>query len=215
MPFGPVHRQGNQPAACSCSSLVSTRLTLGKYSCDQTLLPTGKNKASVFERAARSLPAPAHLFPGKVKINPGHRVGSGYFSTAGKGQAGQWDRTGKTGKEGKKKAGEVLLFAFAVQKHQQMEKGVRPAGRSSLLAEQQDRKLDIHSGVCGVQVGVCDSVILVSAVRVNTGLPGTETDSGHLLPVLPLAEERQALVKKGPAPRWLPGMGHDALGTIP
>lgn len=119
----------------------------------------------------------------------------------------------KQGKREKKKAGEVLLFAFAVQKHQQMEKGVRPAGRSSLLAEQQDRKLDIHSGVCGVQVG--DSVILVSAVRVNTGLPGTETDSGHLLPVLPLAEESQALVKKGPAPRWLPGMGHDALGTIP
>lgn len=103
MPFGPVHRQGHQPAACSCSSLVSTRLTLGKYSCDQTLLPTGKNKASVSERAACSLPAPAHVFPGKVKINPGHRVESGYFSTAGKGQAGQWDRTGKTGKEGKKK----------------------------------------------------------------------------------------------------------------
>lgn len=104
MPFGPVHRQGHQPAACSCSSLVSTRLTLGKYSCDQTLLPTGKNKASVSERAACSLPAPAHVFPGKVKINPGHRVESGYFSTAGKGQAGQWNRTGKIGKEGKKKS---------------------------------------------------------------------------------------------------------------
>lgn len=30
--------------ACSCSSLVSTRLTLGKYSCDQTLPPTGTRK---------------------------------------------------------------------------------------------------------------------------------------------------------------------------
>lgn len=49
----------------------------------------------------------------------------------------------KQGKRGKS-TGEVLLFAFAVQKHQQMEKGVRPAGRSSLLAQQQGRKLDIH-----------------------------------------------------------------------
>lgn len=106
----------------------------------------------------------------------------------------------KQGKRGKT-AGEVLLFAFAVQKHQQMEKGVRPAGRSSLLAQQQDRKLDIHSGESLWGTGRCDRVILMSAVRVSTGLPGIETASGHLLPVLPLAEESQALVKKGPAPR--------------
>lgn len=106
----------------------------------------------------------------------------------------------KQGKRGKT-AGEVLLSAFAVQKHQQMEKGVRPAGRSSLLAQQQDRKLDIHSGESLWGTGRCDRVILMSAVRVSTGLPGIETASGHLLPVLPLAEESQALVKKGPAPR--------------
>lgn len=70
-----------------------------------------------------------------------------------------------------------------------MEKGVRAAGRPSLLAQQQDRKLDIHSGEsCGVQLGACDSLILMSTVRVNTGLPGLEADSGHPLPVLPLAQ---------------------------
>lgn len=117
-------------------------------------------------------------------------------------RARQVSRTGqvKQGKRGKT-AGEVLLSAFAVQKHQQMEKGVRPAGRSSLLAQQQDRKLDIHSGESLWGTGRCDRVILMSAVRVSTGLPGIETASGHLLPVLPLAEESQALVKKGPAPR--------------
>lgn len=60
--------------------------------------------------------------------------------------------------------------------------------------------ISIQERVCGVQVGVI-RVILMSAVRVSTGLPGIETASGHLLPVLPLAEESQALVKKGPAPR--------------
>lgn len=73
IPFRPVHGQGHQLAACSDSRLVSTRLTLGKYSCDQTLSLTGtRNKASVSEKNACSLPGPAHLFPGKVKINPGH-----------------------------------------------------------------------------------------------------------------------------------------------
>lgn len=36
------------------------------------------------------------------------------------------------------------MFAFGVKKHWQMEKGVRPGGSFSLLAHQQDRKLDIH-----------------------------------------------------------------------
>lgn len=95
----------------------------------------------------------------------------------------------KQGKRRGENIEEVLLFVFAVQKHQQMEKGVRAAGRSSLLAQRQDRKLDIHSEEsCGVQVGVCDSLILMSTVRINTGLPGLEIDSGHPLPVLPLAQ---------------------------
>lgn len=68
MPFRCVHGQGHQIAACSCSSLVNTRLTLGKYSSAPT--HRDKNKASVSEKTALSLPA--HLFPGKVKINPGH-----------------------------------------------------------------------------------------------------------------------------------------------
>lgn len=42
----------------------------------------------------------------------------------------------------------------------------------------------------GVQVGVCDSLILLRTVRVNTGVPVIDTDSRHLLPVLLLAQRR-------------------------
>lgn len=74
MPFRPVHGQEHQCPACSCSSLVSTRLTLGKYSQGQTLLPnTDGNKASVSEVPVHSLSALTQLFPRKVKINLGHR----------------------------------------------------------------------------------------------------------------------------------------------
>lgn len=68
----------------------------------------------------------------------------------------------------------------------------------------------------GVIGSVCDSLILLSTVRVNTGVPVIETDSGHLLPVLPLAQRRvKHTRRRATAPRWLAGMGHDALGTIP
>lgn len=59
----------------------------------------------------------------------------------GTGQVKQGEREGK-----KQAIREVVLFAFAAQKAQQVEKGVRPAGRPSLLAQQQDRKLEIRSG---------------------------------------------------------------------
>lgn len=40
MPFGRVHGQEHKLPVCSCSGLVSTRLTLCKYSRGQALLPT-------------------------------------------------------------------------------------------------------------------------------------------------------------------------------
>lgn len=54
MPFRSVHGQEHQSPACSCSSLVSTRLTLGKYSCGQTLLPTRMGIKPLFLKCLRS-----------------------------------------------------------------------------------------------------------------------------------------------------------------
>lgn len=96
-----------------------------------------------------------------------------------------------------------------------MEEGVRPAGRSSLLAQQQDRKLDIHSEESLWGTSVCDSLILMSIVRVNTGLPGTETDSGHLLPVLPLAQSRVRHGEEGPCSTLAPRDRSRCVGDHP
>lgn len=75
--------------------------------------------------------------------------------------------------------------------------------------------IPIQERVCGVRVGVCDGLIVMSTARVNPGLPGAEADSGHLQPVLPLAQSRARHSEEGPWSTPAPRDSHDELGTIP
>lgn len=211
MPFGPVHRQGHQLAACSCSSLVSTRLTLGKYSCDQTLPPTGAGIKPLCLK--RSLPALAHLFPGKVKINPGPSELKVVISAlqararqvSGAGQVEQGKRWGKKCKGG---------FSVCICSTETPAEGGGESGQQADPVCLHDSRIgswiSIQERVCGVQVGVCDSLILMSTVKVSTGLPGTETDPGHP-PASAATGTGQSQGEGGPCST----LAHDALGTIP
>lgn len=145
------------------------------------------------------------------------RVESGYFSTAGKGQAGQWDRTGKIGKEGGKKP-QGRFFCLHLQ-DRNTSRWRRKSGQQADPVCFHNSRIGswicIQERVCGVQVGVCGSLILMSTGRVNTGLPGIETDSGHLLPVLPLAQRRVRHSEGGPCSTLAPRDGSRCVGDHP